>query len=330
MPKPVASLSLDLDNKWSYLKTHGDPGWETYPSYLDLVCPRIVEFLAQRHQRITFFVVGQDAELPQNQGALRLLADGGHEIANHSFHHEPWLHLYSEAELYEEIAKAEAAIGNATGARTVGFRGPGFSVSPTVIKVLEEMEYAYDASTFPTFLGPIARAYYFMTARNLTRHDLQRRRKLFGNFWEGFRPLRPHRLPGRDTQIVEIPVTTMPLFKLPIHMSYVMYLARFSQRLAKHYFQSAMALCKASQVQPSLLLHPLDFLGKEDDRELSFFPGMTLPLEVKQQVLADIIDSYRASFQVVTMLDHAMSVGCRPIDAMGREFSARELATLGV
>jgi peptidoglycan-N-acetylglucosamine deacetylase len=25
--KPIASLSLDLDNKWSYMKTHGDPGW---------------------------------------------------------------------------------------------------------------------------------------------------------------------------------------------------------------------------------------------------------------------------------------------------------------
>jgi hypothetical protein len=26
--KPLASLSLDLDNLWSYMKTHGDPGWE--------------------------------------------------------------------------------------------------------------------------------------------------------------------------------------------------------------------------------------------------------------------------------------------------------------
>ena len=24
--KPIASLSLDLDNQWSYMKTHGDAG----------------------------------------------------------------------------------------------------------------------------------------------------------------------------------------------------------------------------------------------------------------------------------------------------------------
>ena len=27
--KPIASLSLDLDNQWSYRKIHGDRGWET-------------------------------------------------------------------------------------------------------------------------------------------------------------------------------------------------------------------------------------------------------------------------------------------------------------
>ena len=38
--KPAASISLDLDNLWSYLKTQGAPGWESYPSYLDQVVPR--------------------------------------------------------------------------------------------------------------------------------------------------------------------------------------------------------------------------------------------------------------------------------------------------
>ena len=34
--KPLASLSLDLDNEWSYLKTHGDVSWEALPSHLDV------------------------------------------------------------------------------------------------------------------------------------------------------------------------------------------------------------------------------------------------------------------------------------------------------
>jgi peptidoglycan/xylan/chitin deacetylase (PgdA/CDA1 family) len=92
--KPVASLSLDLDNQWSYMKTHGDAGWDAYPSYLDIVVPRVLEFLAARGLRITFFVVGQDAALERNRDALAALSAAGHEIGNHSFRHEPWLHLY--------------------------------------------------------------------------------------------------------------------------------------------------------------------------------------------------------------------------------------------
>ena len=59
--KRKMSLSLDLDNKWSYLKTHGSDKWKGFPSYLDVVVPRILDFLDERDIRITFFVVGQDA-----------------------------------------------------------------------------------------------------------------------------------------------------------------------------------------------------------------------------------------------------------------------------
>ena len=41
----LAIVSLDLDNQWSYMKTHGDAGWESFPSYLDLVVPSYSAFL---------------------------------------------------------------------------------------------------------------------------------------------------------------------------------------------------------------------------------------------------------------------------------------------
>jgi peptidoglycan-N-acetylglucosamine deacetylase len=160
----ISSVSLDLDNKWSYMKTHGDKGWETFPSYLDTVVPRVLDILSQRGLQITFFIVGQDAQLEKNHNALRMISERGHEIGNHSFNHEPWLHLYSRDELNEEIGRAEDYIETVTGFKPIGFRGPGFSFSETTLEVLKSRGYEYDASTFPTFLGPLARAYYFMTA----------------------------------------------------------------------------------------------------------------------------------------------------------------------
>jgi peptidoglycan/xylan/chitin deacetylase (PgdA/CDA1 family) len=102
--KPIASLSLDLDNQWSYMKTHGDAGWESFPSYLDIVVPRVLAFLAERNIKITFFIVGQDAALAKNHEALGSITKAGHEIGNHSFKHEPWLHLYSEEDVDRELA----------------------------------------------------------------------------------------------------------------------------------------------------------------------------------------------------------------------------------
>ena len=307
MPKPFASLSLDLDNKWSYMKTHGDAGWESFPSYLDIVCPRVVDLLAQRDLKITFFVVGQDAALDKNHDALSCLSTAGHEIGNHSFHHEPWLHLYSDAEVKDELQRAQDHIEQATGVVTAGFRGPGFSISPVVMRCLSEMGYAYDASTFPTFLGPLARAYYFMTA-DLSKEELQQRDQLFGTFQEGFKTLRPYRLPGPDINLIEIPVTTMPVFKVPIHLSYVLYLGQYSFALARAYFRFSMMMCRVTGIEPSLLLHPLDFLGKDDEGDLGFFPAMNMDAERKLELANWVIDHYRSNFSVGTMMDHAMRV----------------------
>jgi peptidoglycan/xylan/chitin deacetylase (PgdA/CDA1 family) len=51
--------------------------------------------------------VGQDAALEKNYAALSSIAADGHEIGNHSFHHEPWLHLYTELQVEREIAQTE-------------------------------------------------------------------------------------------------------------------------------------------------------------------------------------------------------------------------------
>ena len=60
-----------------------------------------LQFLKERGLSITFFIVGQDAALEKNREAIASIAAAGHEIGNHSFNHEPWLHLYSKEEIVE-------------------------------------------------------------------------------------------------------------------------------------------------------------------------------------------------------------------------------------
>jgi peptidoglycan-N-acetylglucosamine deacetylase len=305
--KPIASLSLDLDNKWSYMKTHGEPGWESFPSYLDLLVPRVLEFLEKRKLTVTFFIVGQDAALEKNREALAAIAACGHEIGNHSFHHEPWLQFYSEAELETELTRAEEHIERATGQTPIGFRGPGFSLSARILKSLARRRYLYDATTFPSFLGPLARLYYFMTAR-LSTQQKQQRKSLFGGFGEGLRPIEPYRWRLDAGELLEIPVTTMPVFKVPIHFSYLLYLSMLAPVLAASYFHTALRLCRLTGIQPSLLLHPLDFLGRDDLQDLSFFPGMGLPSQKKLQIVSELVGSLSDKYRLVTIRQHALEV----------------------
>jgi len=306
---PFASLSLDLDNQWAYMKTHGNEGWETFPSYFDIVVPRILNFLEERGLTITFFIVGQDAILEKNSKAIQSIGNAGHEIGNHSFNHEAWLHLYSDQQVESEISQTEELLEKLTGQKPIGFRGPGYSLSQSVLRVLYDRGYQYDASTLPTFIGPLARIYYFMTAK-LTPDDKKNRKLLFGEMHDGLRPIRPYQwqIEGSSKGLIEIPVTTMPVLRIPFHVSYLLYLYRFSPFLALNYFRLGMFMCHLTKTQPSLLLHPLDFLGGDDIQELAFFPAMDLSYEKKKEFVSKVLKIYSDNFSILPLGQFVSSI----------------------
>jgi hypothetical protein len=303
-PESICSVSLDLDNLWSYMKNHGDAGWESFPSYLDVAVPRILDLLDRFGWKITFFVVGQDAADDRNREALASIVAAGHDIGNHSYHHDPWLHLYSESQLEDEISQAEDSIEQAIGIRPNEFRGAGYSVSRATIEVLSRKGYVLDASTFPMFLGPLARAYLFRMAQ-LTPDQRRQRRALYGRVKDGTRPVRPFLWDMGDRRILEIPVTTMPILKLPFHFSYLLYISTRSPWLAVQYLRIALGLCRLTGTEPSLMLHPLDFLGNDEVDELAFFPAMNLDSHRKIDYLCRFFRGVDSRYKVVTMSEHA-------------------------
>ena len=300
-PKPLAAISLDLDNQWSYMKIHGDEGWDKYPSYFDIFIPHVLDILDEMELKITFFIVGKDAESEENRKYLRMITEKGHEVGNHSYYHESWFKSYSYEEIEKEIIAAEEAIENATGQKPKGFRGPGFSWSKTMLEVLYDHEYIYDASSLPTFIGPFARIYYFWKS-DFSREEKLKRKSLFGPFSEGFRRVKPYSwYLGDGKKITEIPITTMPIFKLPFHLSYLIYLNSFSPLLMKIYLNSALFLCDLTKTPISFLLHPLDIIGGDQIHQLAFFPGMNISSCKKAEVFSSVISKLKKRYRLVNM-----------------------------
>jgi peptidoglycan-N-acetylglucosamine deacetylase len=302
--KPIASISLDLDNQWSYMKIHGDEGWDTYPSYFSIFVPHVLDILDKLNLKITFFIVGKDTESEDNCRYLRMITERGHEVGNHSYHHESWLQTYSYEKIEKEITEAEEAIEKVTGQRTTGFRGPGFSWSKDLLKVLESRGYRFDASTLPTFLGPLARMYYFKKS-DLSKEEKKARKELFGKFSEGFRKLKPYKWDlGKGKSLNEIPVTTMPVFKLPFHLSYLIYLGNISMGLMNVYLKTAIMMCRITNTPVSFLLHPLDLVGGDQVTALAFFPGMNVSSDKKVKIFEKVIKTLTAHYDVQNMSKH--------------------------
>ncbi|WP_462221238.1 polysaccharide deacetylase family protein [Ferruginibacter sp.] len=299
--KMPASISLDLDDQWSYMKVHGDEGWETFPSYLDIVVPIFLDVFDKLDIKITFFVVGQDAAIEKNHKILQSIIERGHEIGNHSFHHESWLKTYSKEKIEAEIEMAEEAIIKATGTRTNMFRGPGFSWSNDLLEVLQKRNYLFDASILPTYISPLMRRYYFAKSK-LTKEQKESRKELFGSFKEGFYPLKPYVWKFKnDKKLLEIPVTTIPVFKLPFHQSYLLFISGKSKFLMKIYFRFAIFMCEITKTPPSYLLHPLDLIGGNDVPQLSFFPGMDIESRKKMEVFETAITILKKHFELLPM-----------------------------
>lgn len=299
--KLLANISLDLDDQWSYMKVHGDEGWETFPSYLDVFLPLVLDMLDKLDVKITFFIVGQDASIEKNHSILRSIVERGHEVGNHSFHHESWLKTYSKEKIEEEIIRAEEAILSATGKRTNMFRGPGFSWSYDLLQVLRKRNYIFDASLLPTYISPLMRQYYFWNSK-LSKEEKESRKELFGSFKEGFYPLKPYTWNfNNENSLLEIPVTTMPVFKIPFHQSYLLYISNVSMGLMKMYLRFSIFMCKITKTSPSYLLHPLDLIGADHVPSLAFFPGMNIKSERKLKIFEVAINILKENFDLVPM-----------------------------
>jgi peptidoglycan/xylan/chitin deacetylase (PgdA/CDA1 family) len=138
---------------------------------------RLLRLLSKHGIKATFFVTGYFAE--REPLLIRKIVDEGHEIASHSYtdiNH----HELNNKEIRGHIQKATRIIQKITGKKPIGFRTPQFSINDSVLKELVAQGYAYDSSIHPAIIP------------------------------------RYKQKPKKIQNIKEIPLSIMPLLKLPI------------------------------------------------------------------------------------------------------------------
>ncbi len=153
--------------------------WDGLESRVEANTDAVLALFAQADVRATFFTLGWVAH--RFPALIRRAADAGHEIASHGWDHRR-VHTMDAAAFRADLARARAALEDASGQAVTGYRAPSFSIdarTPWAHPVLAEESYRYSSS-----VAPLAHDHYGWA----------------GAPRYGFRPL-------ADADLVEVPVT---------------------------------------------------------------------------------------------------------------------------
>jgi len=123
--------------------------WERWPSRVESATHRVLDLLAERDCRATFFWLGWVAE--RHRGLVRAVADAGHEIACHGYAHEHIGRLTPERFL-ADVHRARGLLEDITGRPVLGYRAPTFSITADTLWALDVLAaegFVYDSSIFP-------------------------------------------------------------------------------------------------------------------------------------------------------------------------------------
>jgi peptidoglycan/xylan/chitin deacetylase (PgdA/CDA1 family) len=144
----AACLTFDFDAESGWLSR--DPATKDRPGVLSqgqygakVGVPRILELLDDQGVRATFFVPGWVAErYPETTRAIR---DAGHEIGHHGYLHER-VQPDDPAGERTAFARGLRALDEVLGLRPVGYRAPGWDLTPITLSLVREAGMIYSSN----------------------------------------------------------------------------------------------------------------------------------------------------------------------------------------
>lgn len=214
----LSAISVDLDSLPHYCRIQGLPETLLDDDARALVArvaiPRLLELFGGRPA--TFFVIGEDVRLPGMKRALGDALSAGVELASHSDSHDYAISRWSQDAIEADLRKAEAALEE-VGATVRGFRAPGYTLSPALLKAVAARGYEYDSSAFP------AVPYYLAKAGVMGALELLRRPsraildspRVLGAPRTPYRPSLDSPYARGDASLIELPMAVAPVTRLP-------------------------------------------------------------------------------------------------------------------
>jgi len=123
--------------------------WDARECRVERNVERILQLLADRQVRATFFTLGWIAE--RYPHVVRQIVAGGHELASHGYGHERASDLSREA-FHQDITRAKGLLEDLGGQPVLGYRAPSFSIGTGnlwALDLLAQTGHRYSSSIYP-------------------------------------------------------------------------------------------------------------------------------------------------------------------------------------
>jgi hypothetical protein len=312
------AVSIDLDGLGCYYRIHGlgaAPA-ELEHVILERALPRAAALFADRGLRVTWFVIGRDADadaaLPghvartENAQRLRMLVEQGDELGNHSYTHPYDLARMPAHAIDLEIASCDRVLREITMTGVRGFRAPGYDLSPAMLDSLARLGYRYDSSVFPAPGYYAAKAVVMTALGALGRPSgavLTDPRALAAPA-EPYRPSMKSPWRRGQAPVVELPVAVTPFARVPAIGTTLL--------VAPAWVRAKLVDWMARRAFFNLELHGIDFADADADgipgELVERQPDLKISIDDKLERLDAVLDVIARRWQFATLAEVAADV----------------------
>lgn len=252
----LSTVQVDLDGLWVLRGMMGRPSdIADDPLFLSAL-PCILDLLARHRLLATFFVNAVDLDAAPKRALLARVVEAGHEIANHGLTHRYLTALDRETK-ERELTMSTERLHRFLGRSPRGFRAAGYAVDGQVPPILERLGYAYDSSAFPTsWLPAIALSHRLIVWPPRPRYPWLAPLR---SPTTPYRPARHDVYSTGDARLWEVPITTLPRLRFPLHFSYGIL-------LGLRYLEGGLRYALRRHGIVNFVFHLLDFAAEDGAR----------------------------------------------------------------
>ena len=188
---------------------------------------KLLEILTEYKVNATFFMTGTILE--GNRNIAYSLLEANHELAIHGYRHRLW--QGRNAERKKDIIRAIEVFEKIIGERPSGFRAPYFNVDEETLDFLDQNGIEYDSSLIPTFFRIEFERIVFQPASYIRAPTVP------------YHPSNKNIAMNGEMKIVEIPISVLPVLRLPISFGYFLFLGlNFYKRFIRLFDKDVMVV----------------------------------------------------------------------------------------